>query len=101
MLPSCSVTLSPPNLPPYIGVFGSFQQVALRLPVQLGETFRVLGQSLLSEEAVDVTRSVGWKEDGTLLIPGSLIETLYRPTATPGDLSDPSVVFALVKEETL
>lgn len=91
----------PPSLPPYMGVFGSFQQVALRLPVQLGETFQVLGQSLLSEEAVDVTRSVGWKEDGTLLIPGSLIETLYRPTATPGDLSDPSVVFALVKEETL
>lgn len=84
-----------------MGVFGSFQQVALRLPVQPGETFRVLGQSLLSEEAVDVTRSVGWKEDGTLLIPGSLIETLYRPTATPSDLSDPSVVFALVKEETL
>ena len=55
----------------------------------------------ISEEAVDVTRSVGWEGDGTLLIPGSLIETLYRPTATPGDLSDPSVVFALVKEETL
>ena len=50
---------------------------------------------------MDVTRSVGWEGDGTLLIPGSLIETLYRPTATPGDLSDPSVVFALVKEETL
>lgn len=101
VLPPCSVTLSPPSLSPYMGVFGSFQQVALRLPVQPGETFRVLGQSLLSEEAVDVTRSVGWEEDGTLLIPGSLIETLYRPTATPGDLSDPSVVFALVKEETL
>ncbi len=95
VLPLCSVTLSPRETPPFVGIFGSFRQVALRLPSRIGKAFRVLGQSLLSEEAADVTGSLRFTEDGVLVIPGGLIEDLYRPTATPGDLSDPSVVFSL------
>lgn len=98
VLPLCSVTLSPWEAPPFLGVFGSFRQVELRLPARPEGRLRVLGQSLLAEEAVDVTASVGRGQDGSLVIPGGLLEDLYRPTATPGDLSDPSVVFAIQME---
>lgn len=76
VLPLCSVTLSPPNLPPYIGVFGSFQQVTVQLPAGCGQPARVLAQSLLAQEARDAGQpsppsaarkphSSQWKRPGT------------------------------------
>ncbi len=91
-LPLCSVELEPERFPPFVGLLGSFRQVTVHLsrcPKQ------VLAQSLLAEEASDVTQRVRIEEDGTLIIPGELVEELYRPTAAPGDCSDPSVLFAL------
>lgn len=98
VLPLCSVTLQPRNMVPYLGVFGSFQQVTVQFPAKLGQQMRVLGQSLLAQEARDVTSQVRLSNQGELCIPGALLEELYRPTATPGDLSDPAVLFALIRE---
>lgn len=98
VLPLCSVALEPQAFPPYVGIFGSFLQVALKLPKGNKGKIRVLGQSLLSQEATDITNQIHLDGDDTLIIPGAVIEALYRPTATAGDLSDPSVVLALNAE---
>lgn len=92
-LPLCSVLLEPGHPAPFLGVFGSFREICLRLPERPGKALQVWGQSLLSKQAVEVTHRATLGEDGILHIPGALIEELYRPT--PSDLSDPAVLFAL------
>lgn len=91
-LPLCSLELEPQGFPPFLGLLGSFCSVTVRLPRR---PVRVLAQSLLAQEAEDVTQRVRIADDGALTIPGELLEKLYRPTAAAGDLSDPSVLFAL------
>ena len=85
-LPLCSLKLEPEVFPPFVGLLGAFRRVTIRLPRPAKQ---VLAQSLLGEEALDVTRRVRMEEDG------ELIGELCRPTASPGDLSDPCAVFAL------
>lgn len=96
VLPLCSVTLQPEQFPPYLGVFGSYYRVIVQLPAK---PKKILAQSALDSTAQDMTDRVHL-EGTKLIIPGELLEELYRPSATAGDLSDPSVFFALESSES-
>jgi hypothetical protein len=92
-LPLASVTLELAPETDVVGVFGRYERLVLRL----GEgrrVARVRAQDLAGDEAVDVTDRVEVKE-GTVVVPGTLIDEVGLSAATAGDLSEPGLVLKL------
>jgi len=77
-----------------IGIFGRYRSLALTLSHDLGSR-RVWAQDLAGDTAVDVSSRVE-KRDGSLILSGRLIEEIGCAAASPGDISDPGLVFRLI-----
>ena len=75
------------------GAFGQYRRLTLHFDHAIGKC-RILAQDLASDEAVDITKSVQIS-GGELVIPGSVIDKIGLSGATPGDLSDPGMVFVI------
>ncbi|MDR2688049.1 MAG: hypothetical protein LBB75_09870, partial [Oscillospiraceae bacterium] len=91
-VPLADVCLELPETPEYLGVFGQFRSLSLRLPRPYGG--RIYAQDMLGDEAADVTESVA--ADGNLLrFPGELLERVGLASAAPGDGSVPGAVVRL------
>ncbi len=93
-LPPADVTVDAGDAQGPFGVFGHFHSLTIRMSHLKGKP-RVLAQDLAWDRAVDVTRRVRISGD-TLTVPGRLLDTVGTQAATPGDLSDPGLVLAVV-----
>jgi hypothetical protein len=93
-LPACDLTLSVSDAPGPFGIFGSPRSVTLVFDRPISGK-RIMAQDLAGDTAVDITRSVRLRGK-TLYVPGEVIRTEGLRHATPGDLSAPGLVIALV-----
>ena len=91
-MPLADVCLELPETPEFLGVFGKFRSLSLRLPAPFDG--RICAQDMLGDGAADITGSVA--VDGTLLrFPGELLERVGLAAATPGDGSAPGAAVRL------
>lgn len=95
-LPPTDVTVDAGDAPGPFGVFGHFRSLTLRFSQALPARARILAQDLAGDHATDVTKQVHISGD-TLTVPGVLINKIGTEAATPGDLSDPGMVFVIKK----
>eukprot|EP00035_Acanthoeca_spectabilis_P033528 m.24154 g.24154 ORF g.24154 m.24154 type:complete len:281 (+) comp6034_c0_seq1:1252-2094(+) len=108
IMPRANITVyadaaSPLTSPPVadvlavIGVFGAVGTITIVWDSPIGnEPLTVWAQDLAGQTAVDVTTEVSWCNGKTsLVVPGSLIDNVGLSSATPGDISDPGVLFAI------
>lgn len=94
--PEADVTLQLGKVPPAIGVFGHYRSLTLVFDASL-ETKRILAQDLAGDEAQNITDQV--KIDGNrLTLSGALVNKLGLAAATPGDVSDPGLVFIVTEK---
>jgi len=89
------VRISLPETPEFLGVFGRFNSLELRLPGPFDG--RIYAQDMLGDEAADITESVGASEN-LLRFPGGLLERAGLAAASPGDGSAPGAAIKLEKK---
>ena len=92
-IPQAEVTVDAGDAKGPFGAFGQYRRLTLHFDHAIGKC-RILAQDLASDEAVDITKSVQIS-GGELVIPGSVIDKIGLSGATPGDLSDPGMVFVI------
>jgi hypothetical protein len=89
------VTLKLDEVPPAIGVFGRFRSLTFTFNQPLPAGTQIWAQDLAGDKATDISARV--KIDGQhLLLPGNLIAEVGLSAATPGDVSDPGCVIAII-----
>jgi hypothetical protein len=93
-MPACEVVLPVADAPGPFGIFGEFERVTLSF-VKALEGKRVLVQDLAGETPVDITEHVELK-GAELHLSGSLLREAGLRDRTPGDLSSPAAVVALL-----
>jgi hypothetical protein len=93
-VPKCAATLEVGDAHGPFGVFGDFESVTFNLNSAIGN-FRVLAQDLAGDNAFDVTSKVQVR-GRSLHLPGEIIRRIGLEAATPGDVSSPGLLIALV-----
>ncbi len=93
-VPPADVTVDAGDAPGPFGVFGHYRTLTIRLPRPLGRA-RIVAQDLAGDRAEDVTRQVHVTAN-TLSLSGALIDRIGMQSSTPGDLSDPGLVLAIL-----
>ncbi len=93
-MPKAEVTLDVGGASGPFAVFGHLAGLTLRFNSAV-TGMRVLAQDLAAYHAEDITHAVV-RDDRSLYLSGELIRTIGLRAATPGDLSSPGMVFALV-----
>lgn len=76
-----------------VGVFGSYASLSLKTALDLSH-IRVLAQDLAGETAFDITAYVSCA-DGSITLPGALIEEIGTAAQPSDDTSEPGLVLAL------
>jgi hypothetical protein len=93
--PEADVSLKIGQITGKIGVFGYYKSLTLILdkPIRVS---KIYAQDLAGDQAVDITSKV-IKSGNSLVLPGWLIKQIGLSAATPGDLSDPGMVFKILE----
>lgn len=73
--------------------FGCCASVAFRFGDDIRGK-RIWAQDLAGDEAVDITARVAYTGDG-FRVPGDVVDEIGRSAASPGDVSEPGIVFGL------
>ncbi|BBI32763.1 hypothetical protein [Cohnella abietis] len=76
-----------------IGVFGEFGSLTLEVS-HLPEEVTVWAQDLCSDQALDITKDVVFR-NGQVIIPGELLQRIGTLGQAVGDISDPGLVLVL------
>jgi hypothetical protein len=93
-MPLCQVTLNVENAPGPFGVFGEYDRLTLTFD-KAPRGKRILAQDLAGDEPIDITALV--KFDGASIhLSGEVLHQAGTRHRTPGDLSSPGTVVALV-----
>ena len=93
-MPHANVSLNVVNAPGPFGIFGEFGRLTLNFDKnQSGK--RVIAQDLAGDNPVNVTSLVGFEGTG-IHLNGTMLRDIGLSYRTPGDLSSPGVVIALV-----
>ena len=90
----CAVTINVDDAPGPFGIFGEFEHLTLKFASPLRGK-RVVAQDLAGDEPVDITALVKF-EGPRIHLSGSVLRNEGLRRSTPGDLSSPGVVVALV-----
>lgn len=93
-MPHCEVTVHAGDAPGPYGIFGEVDQITLSFSKPLAGK-RVLAQDLAGDEPVDITAQVKF-EGNALHLNGNVLREAGLHNRTPGDISSPGVVVALV-----
>jgi hypothetical protein len=93
-LPPCELTLNVDDAPGPFGIFGECEHLTLRFR-NAPHGKRVLAQDLAGDEPIDITALVKFEGAG-VHISGRVLRDEGLRHRTPGDLSSPGVVVALV-----
>jgi hypothetical protein len=93
-MPECDVALQASDAPGPFGIFGYFGSLRMTFDRSL-QGKQIVAQDLAGEEAVDISHSVQI-HGNTLHIPGEVIRRVGLRNATPGDLSAPGLVIAVL-----
>jgi hypothetical protein len=93
-MPPCEVTLNVGNAPGPFGIFGEYERLVLTFE-KAQHNKRVLAQDLAGDNVVDITSFVEFK-GASLHLSGSVLRQAGLRDRTPGDISSPGVVVALV-----
>ncbi len=95
-IPPADVTLKLNELPPLIGVFGRFRTLTFTFTKPLSAGAQIWAQDLAGDQATEISGRV--KIAGqNLVLPGNLIDEVGLSAATPGDVSDPGCVIAIIE----
>jgi len=93
-MPSCEVSLNVGNATGPCGIFGQYERLVLTFDrSQRGK--RVLAQDLAGDAAFDITSQVEFI-GASLHLRGSVLDQVGLRNRTPGDISSPGAVLALV-----
>ena len=91
-----SVTITIDDTCAPIGIFGYFEDVTLQLNGSSEQPCcTIWAQDLAGDTSVDIT-SVCTMQPGSITLPGETLRQVGHMASTPGDVSDPAVVIALV-----
>lgn len=93
-MPPCSVTVKAGDAPGPFGIFGEFERLTLTF-AKPPHGKRVIAQDLAGDEAIDITSRVEF-QGAAIHFDGNLLRQAGLRNGTPGDLSSPGVVVALV-----
>jgi hypothetical protein len=93
-MPPCQVTVNVDDAPGPFGIFGEFERLTLTFR-DAPHGKRVFAQDLAGDEPVDITALVKFEGAGAHFN-GSVLRQEGLRYRTPGDLSSPGVVVALV-----
>lgn len=94
-MPLASVTMEIEEGFGPVGIFGRFNDLRIIFSENLND-YRIFGQDLMGEEAIDITERV--IIDGkSVLIPGELIHEIGLMAASKGDLSEPGMALSLMQ----
>lgn len=93
-MPACDLTLAVSDAPGPFAIFGSPRSVTFVFDKRVSGK-RVMAQDLAGDTAVDIAHRVHLRGN-YLHIPGEVIRTEGLRHATPGDISSPGLVIALV-----
>jgi hypothetical protein len=93
-MPPCAVTVNAGDAPGPYGIFGEFERLTLTL-AKPPRGKRIIAQDLAGDEAFDITSLVEF-EGIAIHFNGNLLRQAGLRDRTPGDLSSPGVVIALV-----
>jgi len=97
--PKARITLSVGNAPGPFGIFGYYGSLTLKFDHPPGKA-RVLAQDLLADASTDITSGVNINGD-ELVIPGELISKIGLSAASVNDLSEPGLVLAIVRPDSI
>jgi hypothetical protein len=93
-MPPCAVTVNAGDAPGPFGIFGEFERLTITL-AKPPHGKHVIAQDLAGDEAFDITSLVDF-EGAAIHFDGNLLRQAGLRGRTPGDLSSPGVVVALV-----
>ena len=93
-MPRCEVVVHAGDAPGPFGIFGEVDRLTLTF-AKAPAGKRVLAQDLASDEPIDITSRVEFN-GAALHLSGSLLRAAGLRNRTPGDLSSPGAVIALV-----
>jgi hypothetical protein len=93
-LPDARVTLNAGGATRLFGIFGNYEQLTLR-SASIRPGVRVIAQDLAGEMPVEITAQVQVADDA-IHLKGSTLREIGLGSRTPGDLSSPGLVVALV-----
>jgi hypothetical protein len=93
-MPACEVTLNVNDAPGPFGIFGEFERLTLRF-AKRPHGKRCIAQDLAGDDPIDISDQV--ERDGTCIhLGGDLLRRVGLRNSTPGDLSSPGLVLALI-----
>jgi hypothetical protein len=93
-MPRCQVTLNVGNAPGPFGVFGEYDRLTLTFD-KAPRGKRILAQDLVGDEPIDITALVKF-DRASIHVSGDVLRQAGIRHRTPGDLSSPGAVVALV-----
>jgi hypothetical protein len=93
-MPECDVTLQVSDARGPFGIFGYFGNLSMVFDRPL-QGKQIVAQDLAGEEAIDISHSIQI-HGNTLHVPGEVIRSIGLRHATPGDLSAPGLIIAVL-----
>jgi hypothetical protein len=94
-MPVADVTVNATDADGPFGIFGQYRSLTIRTTRSLTRV-RVMAQDLAGTSDADITGEVKLAP-GSITIPGAVIQRIGLSASTPGDLSDPGMIVAIVK----